>query len=241
MYENQTFIGFIINIVRYKDFDAIISCLTENGILSLYSRGLFRPKSKLSSSCELGNLCEFEIIKSNTFDGIIKGVKVKFSIPEKMSKSLFDVFALLEISKFTLQIHPESSLLVFDGIKNTFEILSVNLTHKHLTISKFITDIIFDIGYRVGYENVNPELAGFNYDLQIYDNNVACKLVNSNIGFSLNELKVMRFLENCQFADIINITQNTINSKKIFDFVLGWWEHIFEHKVNSYKLYEQKL
>ena len=60
---NQEYIvqGFVIKTVDYKEYDAIITCLTSDGIISFIAKGVNKLTSKNRVSCTLYSFSEFTL------------------------------------------------------------------------------------------------------------------------------------------------------------------------------------
>ena len=39
-------VGFVISLVQYKDYDAMVNVLTKNGKIAFKARGILKPTSK---------------------------------------------------------------------------------------------------------------------------------------------------------------------------------------------------
>ena len=58
---NKTITGYVIKISKYKDYDAILSVLTENGIASFKVRSMFKPNNKNAHALSLYSKGEYII------------------------------------------------------------------------------------------------------------------------------------------------------------------------------------
>ena len=71
--DNQLVKGYVIRNVPYGESDAIVSVLTEEGIISFKARGIKKITSKNASSCLLYAFSEFECATKGNYKYLTRG------------------------------------------------------------------------------------------------------------------------------------------------------------------------
>ncbi|HHU28904.1 TPA: DNA repair protein RecO [bacterium] len=70
-------VGFVISLVQYKDYDAMVNVLTKNGKIAFKARGILKPTSKNAPSCQLFCLSEFIINQNQNRNTLINAASIK--------------------------------------------------------------------------------------------------------------------------------------------------------------------
>lgn len=70
-------VGFVISVSPYKDYDAMVNILTNEGKKAFKARGILKPTSKNAPSCQLFSLGEFVLNESNNRHTLISAYCIK--------------------------------------------------------------------------------------------------------------------------------------------------------------------
>ena len=139
--------GFVLKNIEYKENDGIITCLTEQGLVTFKARGINKLTSKNRSSCLLYARSEFTLEEAKTGHLILtKG---------KLLNSNFNLYSSLDYMT-CLGLVSESILTFLDvnisqSIYNLFSIMITNLDKFDVfTLTAiFLAKIIIESGYQL--------------------------------------------------------------------------------------------
>ncbi|MBZ4203619.1 DNA repair protein RecO [Mycoplasma tauri] len=111
----------ILKIDNYlqKEYAAIVKALTKNGLLILYSPGIFKANSKNRQNLQIGSIVNLEYFKSTNVDKMSKLKKAVLQIQPNYS----DKATLLFVSKMCdfLENFKQNSSEVFEAYKKILE------------------------------------------------------------------------------------------------------------------------
>ena len=142
--DNQLVKGYVIRNVPYGESDAIVSGLTEEGIISFKARGIKKITSKNASSCLLYAFSEFECATKGNYKYLTRGslISSNYQLYEDIDKMC--ICGL--ISETILTFLPEPSKQIYILFEYLMRVVNGEFDLFSFA-AIFIAKIIIECGY----------------------------------------------------------------------------------------------
>ncbi len=109
----------VLSITQYKEKDAIIDAISENGDITFLARGVFDPKNKNSSINNLLSIAEIELSDGNYKYPVLKTASNLFN-PLKINNDLDYLSSLMLIAEATKTLlQDEEKIMIFQTLVDT--------------------------------------------------------------------------------------------------------------------------
>lgn len=227
--------GYILNVSKYRDLDAIVNLLTENGVVSFKASKALDIKSKNHFISLIGNLVLVDIKKStNTLQGG-KLIEDNTSIYQNITDSLA-LQALLEANFKLLQENDEVPFDFFSRCINALKINFDPLTIYYL----YLCQLLKVVGLSPNIEGCvicgkKNNLVSFSF----YDGGFICKTdaYENNIkSTSIEYMKIIRYGFMVTYKDITRAKLPTSTLKSVITDLCNFLNDELGVSLNSSKM-----
>lgn len=195
--------GYVIRLSAYKDSDAMVNVLTENGLVSFLARGVLKTTSKNAPACQLLSYSRFSLNEGKT-----AGIALK----EALSLQVVDGRdSLARLASFSFLAELTSKVVQEDEGKAVFPWLKASLNAiagnaDALTCSLiFFAHVLEIAGYGLDvdecvYCGSKKDIAGISYS----DGGFVCRndLQEGVNALDARNLKILRYIFRCHLEDV---------------------------------------
>lgn len=235
----EQFVGLIISVSKYKDNNGIINILTENGIVSVLGRGIFKNDNKNHIFTNKFIYANFDLYK-----GKISGYKLRTANIIKFYPSALEsleyLLALDYLSEIVFKTIDDvlvkqdlnyKNNLLFTIIK-TLEYM-IETRRVYASLAFFVTKLIKELGVEPDFNKINNK-ASQTYSFSSGTIVISSKEDKHNIVLSNEQINcINKFL---YYDNINNIAIGETDSKFVFIFLNRQIENSFSIKLNSISL-----
>ena len=242
MNNEEVILGYVLKSTPYKEKDAIINVLSEDGIHTFKAKGVLNPASKNASSCLLYSYSEFTVQKSkySSHLALLKGKNLDSNY--KLYDSLDYMCCIGLIVEAILNFLDNPSTFIFESLKTTFKGLNEGFDIFTLT-AIMLAKIILETGYGLETSNCvkcgsKTKIVSFSYEEGGF---ICLKCLSSNVNKDNNDyLKSIRYIF---MVDIDNYFHYTLNKKIAIRIIKELMEYIKNQfdfkKLGFYELFLQ--
>jgi DNA repair protein RecO len=236
----EQFVGLIISVNKYKDSNAIINILTENGIVSVLGRGIFRDDSKNHLFTNKFIYANFDVYKGKVGGYKLRTAKIIKFYTSAIS-SLDYLVALDYLSEAIIKtidnviseedLGVRSNLLSY--VTKTLDYM-VESRRIYASLARFASLLVKELGIKPNLTNViNKASQNYSFaDGSIVD--LDRNELNKGVILSNDDINNINKFLNCDNVDNIVINEN--DSKNVFVFLNRQIEVSFSIKLNSLDL-----
>lgn len=189
------FEGYVIHLSPFKESDAMVKVLTENGLMSFLAHGVNKPTSKLASSCTLLAFSKFSLSEGKNGSYTLKEAENLTSVDGKDSLERLACFSFIaELSHKLVQ--DDEGKASFPWLKRALEAIANGFDPLSAS-SLYIAHLLKICGYGLDvdecvYCQKKTDIAGISYS----EGGFVCKDDLSEGGKQLSprELKIIRYV-----------------------------------------------
>lgn len=237
MLMNETCIGFVLKINPYKEHDALVfAFLKDYGKVMFHYRGYFKSNSKMLSKGINYTLYEFRFNYKE--EGLLNPIEV--TTVQTFSK------ILLNPKKVCLAQIIDTIYLAIDKYDYSSDLFSLYYDYllalqndsydDLLVVSLLLSELVNHLGF-------SPYVDGAINTKEDKVNDFSIKLGGFVLDskkslFSLEELKLIRYIYKGHLKDLDNLKEFTVN-KKLMNLFIDFFEYHTSIKLNSYSVYQQ--
>lgn len=232
--------GYVIRNVQYREKDAIITCLSEEGLICFKAAGILDIKSKNSACCLLYSYSEFVLGNKNDKYYLIKGKCINSNF--KMYESIEIMCCLGMVSESIANFLGEANSTIYsffsklmEGINNGFDILTLSAIN--------LAKIIIDSGYSLITSSCvrcgeKTNIVSLSYD----DGGFVCRhcFTNGDVHENTEYLKSVRYTF---MVDIDNCYHYTLDRNIAIRLIKEYCNYLLKEfglrKVSFYELFNQ--
>lgn len=111
--------GIVIKNIQYRDYDGIITCISEKGLITFLANGILKLQSKNASSCLLYSKSEFTLEKKNEKLFLTKGKLINSNF--KLYESLDNMCCLGIVSECILNFLDDPGEIIYNSLSKMLE------------------------------------------------------------------------------------------------------------------------
>ena len=233
--------GIVIKSIPYGENDAIISVLTNDGVVTFKARGILKPSSKNMASCLMYAHSEFtlEEKKSNNYLTKAKLISSNYRLYENLEYmtclGLISECINVFLDDKTSKIIFDSFLLLLKGINDDFDIYTLTL----INLAKIVKESGYGIdvnscircGDKKGIVSINLNEGGF-----------ICKkcFTSSEEIKSTTYLKTVRYIFNVDLDNYFHYQLNkSVAISLIREYIYYLQECFGYKKLKFFELFDQ--
>ncbi len=204
---------FVLQIIEYEEYDAVINCINENGKkVLLRARGFFKEESKNILKFKELSFLMVEYIKSKNLDyknwGLLKTGEVLLEFDEDNRSDLEFKYLFQDI---ILQVHNNFNKNNFELILQIIKAKNSKIIDSKLLILFFLQRTFYDLGYRLVLNKCS--ICGTNKQIKTFslnDRGLICKNCfkeNVHYIYLVDEVKfIMLFFSINKLNDFLNLS-----------------------------------
>ena len=137
----------VLTITQYKEKDAIIDAISENGDITFLAKGVFDPKNKNAAINNLLSVADIELNEGNYKYPVLKAASMIFN-PMKLDNDYYYLSCLLLVAEATkVLLQDEEKERIFNSLVTTVETLKTSKEPWKVILAYFA--ILFKVS---GYE-----------------------------------------------------------------------------------------
>ncbi|ENY53980.1 Hypothetical protein MALK_3260 [Metamycoplasma alkalescens 14918] len=195
--------AIVLEIKNHQDNDAILKVLSENGIISLYAKGIQKPSSKNKLNLPILGVSSLEIIKSKFFNKIntLKRATLLANFPFNTTLQVIYNTTLMFLKKINNQ--------QISHFLNKYKIFLKNVeTNPNQTFSYLLLALLEVFGFKPNFEHCvecnNKENI---VDFEFYKGGFLCK-EHSQATKNIEFLKAIYWLNKDFYLFVKNFDEN---------------------------------
>ena len=192
---DNSFSGIVIKVSHYKDFDAMVTVLTTDGIKSFMAKGVFKIKSKNSRALALYSYSTFELLDSK-YGNVLKTATCISSVFN--SYNSFDALNCLSIMGETTfnSINEYDNFDMMTILNKCIQNLEDGIDPYTVTLQYLIL-LMKKTGEGISFEGLNCDNKLKNELMSVYDSEVLNDNISDNKALILDILlNIIEQLEN---------------------------------------------
>jgi DNA repair protein RecO (recombination protein O) len=232
--------AIIIKKTKLGEADRILTLLTPHlGKIQAVAKGVRQPKSKMAGHLELLTHSQVQLTKGRNLDTISGCQTIHSFLPLKNDLDL--TACGLYITELTSQFTTEDQEQydIFTLLLTTLERLC-ETTNRDIVLRHFELQLLTAAGYRPQLQrcvSCNKPLEPVTNYFSFSNGGVLCPVCGNRQSFvypiSVNALKILRLLQNDDFALVSKVNINTRLAKELEDVLRRYVKYLLERDVKS--------
>lgn len=219
--------GVILRQIDYKDNDAIVSVLCDDGkYYTFFARGIKKHTSKNASALQPFMVSEITFFESNKTMHLLKSAKVtkslydQFQDYEKMLMAHIVIDVIADLANMSVRENVELFELLIDSL------LNLNLITNELFLSSFLVKALKLSGTTLVYEQCalcNSQSVNY---ISVSDGGFVCQNCHQsqNINlYSLEILKLFRIINKAKYTNLIDLTYANEDYKLLLNLIYEFY------------------
>jgi len=228
--------GFALRISPYKENDAMITVLSNDGLFSFLARGVQKNTSKNFASCTLLAKAKYSLVESSSGNLTLSESEV-INVPDGQDNLVrLALFSL--ISEICLKlISEEEAPSIYSWLEKTMEKTKENGKEASAVLI-FLCQVLKRAGYALEVDECvkcgsKTSIQGISFN----DGGFVCKeCVLPSEKLDMRNLKIIRFCFKCELADLDRVTFETKESVAMIRRLTGYIDDYTGVKLKSLSL-----